>query len=109
MSAVNGTTAGLGWMLALLADLVVAAQGARWTHVFARRGMVPHAGDPFFLPRVLPLHRLNEVAMLSDTIDVGDPCRVGSGEPVGAGRARSSPPRPSWRSASRPARPAASA
>jgi 2-(1,2-epoxy-1,2-dihydrophenyl)acetyl-CoA isomerase len=68
VSAVNGTTAGVGWMLALLADLVVAAQGARWTHVFSRRGMVPHAGDPFFLPRVLPLHRLNEVAMLSDTI-----------------------------------------
>ena len=49
VSAVNGTTAGAGWMLALLADLVVAAEGARWTHVFARRGMVPHAGDPFFL------------------------------------------------------------
>ena len=67
VSAVNGTTAGVGWMLALLADFVVAAQGARWTHAFLRRGMIPHAGDPFFLPRVLPLHRLTEVAMLSDT------------------------------------------
>ncbi|MDQ3148267.1 MAG: enoyl-CoA hydratase/isomerase family protein [Actinomycetota bacterium] len=68
VSAVNGTTAGAGWMLALLADLVVAAEGARWSHVFARRGMVPHAGDPFFLPRVLPFHRLNEAALLSDTL-----------------------------------------
>ena len=68
VSAVNGTTAGLGWMLALLADLVVAAEGARWTHVFARRGMVPHAGDPYFLPRVLSLHRLSEAALLSDTL-----------------------------------------
>jgi 2-(1,2-epoxy-1,2-dihydrophenyl)acetyl-CoA isomerase len=68
VSAVNGTTAGVGWMLALLADFVVAAQGARWTHAFLRRGMIPHAGDPFFLPRVLPLHRLTEVAMLSDTL-----------------------------------------
>jgi 2-(1,2-epoxy-1,2-dihydrophenyl)acetyl-CoA isomerase len=68
VSAVNGTTAGAGWMLALLADLVVAAKGARWTHVFSRRGMVPHAGDPYFLPRVLPLHRLSEVALLSDTL-----------------------------------------
>jgi 2-(1,2-epoxy-1,2-dihydrophenyl)acetyl-CoA isomerase len=40
----------------------------RWTHVFARRGMVPHAGDPFFLPRVLPFHRLSEAALLSDTL-----------------------------------------
>jgi 2-(1,2-epoxy-1,2-dihydrophenyl)acetyl-CoA isomerase len=68
VSAVNGTTAGAGWMLALLADLVVAAAGARWTHVFARRGMIPHAGDPYFLPRVLPLHRLSEAAFLSDTL-----------------------------------------
>jgi 2-(1,2-epoxy-1,2-dihydrophenyl)acetyl-CoA isomerase len=68
VSAVNGTVAGAGWMLALLADLVVAATGARWIHVFARRGMVPHAGDPFFLPRLLPLHRLNEAALLGETI-----------------------------------------
>jgi 2-(1,2-epoxy-1,2-dihydrophenyl)acetyl-CoA isomerase len=68
VSAVNGTTAGAGWMLALLADLVVAAEGARWIHAFARRGMVPHAGDPFFLPRVLPFHRLLEAALLSDTL-----------------------------------------
>ena len=66
VSAVNGTIAGAGWMLGLLADLVVAAEGARWIHVFARRGMVPHAGDPFFLPRVLPFHKLNEAAMLGE-------------------------------------------
>lgn len=68
VSAVNGTTAGAGWMLALLADLVVAAEGARWTHVFARRGMVPHGGDGFFLPRILPFHRLNEVALLPEGV-----------------------------------------
>jgi len=68
VSAVNGTIAGAGWMLALLADLVVAAEGARWTHVFSRRGMVPHAGDPFFLPRILPFHRLNEAMLLSETL-----------------------------------------
>lgn len=68
VSAVNGTVAGAGWMLALLADLVVADRDARWTHVFSRRGMVPHAGDPYFLPRIIGFHRLNEIAMLSDTI-----------------------------------------
>jgi 2-(1,2-epoxy-1,2-dihydrophenyl)acetyl-CoA isomerase len=68
VSAVNGTVAGAGWMLALLADLVVADRSARWTHVFARRGMVPHAGDPYFLPRIIPFHRLNELALLSDPV-----------------------------------------
>ena len=68
VSAVNGTIAGAGWMLGLLADLVVAAEGARWIHVFARRGMVPHAGDPFFLPRILPFHKLNEAALTGDRL-----------------------------------------
>ncbi len=72
VSAVNGTVAGAGWMLALLADLVVADREARWTHVFTRRGMVPHAGDPYFLARIIPFHRLNEIAMLSDTLISAD-------------------------------------
>ena len=68
VSAVTGTVAGAGWMLALLADLVVANADAKWTHVFARRGMIPHAGDSYFLPRLIPFHRLNEIAMLSEPI-----------------------------------------
>lgn len=68
VSAVNGTVAGVGWMLALLADLVVADADARWVHVFTRRGMVPHAGDPYFLSRIIPLHRLSELALLSDPV-----------------------------------------
>ena len=72
VSAVNGTVAGAGWSLALSVDLVVAARDARWTHVFSRRGMVPHAGDTYFLPRILPFHQLNELAMLSDTVTSHD-------------------------------------
>lgn len=72
VTAVNGTVAGFGWTLALLGDLVVADRDARWTHVFTRRGMVPHAGDPFFLARIIPFHRLNEIALLSDTLTSGD-------------------------------------
>jgi 2-(1,2-epoxy-1,2-dihydrophenyl)acetyl-CoA isomerase len=68
VSAVNGTVAGVGWLLALLADLVVAAKGSRWTHVFTKRGMIPHAGDSFYLPRIISFHRLNEIALLSDAI-----------------------------------------
>jgi 2-(1,2-epoxy-1,2-dihydrophenyl)acetyl-CoA isomerase len=68
VSAVNGTVAGAGWLLALLADLVVAAEQARWSHVFVKRGMIPHAGDPYYLPRLIPMHRLNELAMLGDPV-----------------------------------------
>jgi 2-(1,2-epoxy-1,2-dihydrophenyl)acetyl-CoA isomerase len=72
ISAVNGTVAGAGWTYALIADLVVANRDARWTHVFSRRGMVPHAGDPFYLPRIIPFHKLNEIALLSDQMTSAD-------------------------------------
>ena len=78
VSAVRGRVAGLGWLLALLADLVVASDTAKWTHVFTRRGMAPHAGDPFFLPRILPFHVLNEIALLGDTITSADLHRWGA-------------------------------
>lgn len=68
VSAVNGTVAGVGWLLALLADMVVAAKGSRWTHVFVRQAMIPHAGDSFYLPRIIPFHRLNEIALLGDAV-----------------------------------------
>lgn len=68
VSAVNGTVAGAGWMLALMADIVVAADSARWVHAFTRRGMIPHAGDPTFMPHLIPLHVLNEAAMLGDAM-----------------------------------------
>jgi 2-(1,2-epoxy-1,2-dihydrophenyl)acetyl-CoA isomerase len=78
VSAVRGRVAGIGWLLALLADLVVASESAKWTHVFTRRGMTPHAGDPFFLPRILPFHVLNEIALLGDTITSADLHRWGA-------------------------------
>src|SRR5262249_15093247 len=55
VSAVNGTIAGAGWMLALLADLVVAGEGVRWTHVFSRRGPGPPARPPALPPPLPPL------------------------------------------------------
>jgi 2-(1,2-epoxy-1,2-dihydrophenyl)acetyl-CoA isomerase len=78
VSAVRGRVAGIGWLLALLADLVVAGETAKWTHVFTRRGMAPHAGDPFFLPRILPFHVLNEIALLGDTVTSADLHRWGA-------------------------------
>jgi 2-(1,2-epoxy-1,2-dihydrophenyl)acetyl-CoA isomerase len=78
VSAVRGRVAGIGWMLALLADLVVASDSAKWTHIFTRRGMAPHAGDPFFLPRILPFHVLNEIALLGDTVTSADLHRWGA-------------------------------
>ena len=86
VSAVTGTVAGAGWMLALLADLVVAAEGARWTHVFTparhgpacRRPVLPPAGHS-----VPPPQRDRHAQR---TGDVGDAGVVGRCEPLRPGR-----------------------
>jgi 2-(1,2-epoxy-1,2-dihydrophenyl)acetyl-CoA isomerase len=78
VSAVRGRVAGIGWLVALLADLVVASDASKWTHVFLRRGMAPHAGDPYFLTKLLPLHVINEIAMLGETVVAGDLQRWGA-------------------------------
>jgi 2-(1,2-epoxy-1,2-dihydrophenyl)acetyl-CoA isomerase len=66
VAAVNGTAAGVGVLLALVCDLVLAAAESRFVPAFWRRGMTPHAGDPFVLSRVFPLHRLMEFVLLGE-------------------------------------------
>lgn len=72
ISMVNGTVAGAGLALCLSADLVVAAETAQFRSLFAEGGMMPHAGDPFILPRVFPFHRLMEFALLRERYSAQD-------------------------------------
>lgn len=51
-----------------LVEMSALPKGSRWTHVFVKRGMIPHAGDSFYLPRIIPFHRLNEIALLGDAV-----------------------------------------
>lgn len=66
VAAVNGTVAGAGLPLAFCADLVVAADHARFRSIWHEGGMSAHAGDPYFLPRIFPLHRLMEFAFTAE-------------------------------------------
>ena len=53
IAAVNGAAAGLGLVQALLCDIRFAAQGAKLTTAFARRGLVAEHGISWILPRLL--------------------------------------------------------
>jgi 2-(1,2-epoxy-1,2-dihydrophenyl)acetyl-CoA isomerase len=72
ITAINGTVAGAGMALALGADLVVARSGARFNSVWTRGGMSAHAADPFFLPKIMPFHRLMEFALLGEPVHAED-------------------------------------
>jgi 2-(1,2-epoxy-1,2-dihydrophenyl)acetyl-CoA isomerase len=72
IAAVNGTAAGAGAHLVLACDLVVMADSARLIEVFVRRGILPDAGGPYLLPRVVGLHRAKELMFLGDDLSAAD-------------------------------------
>jgi enoyl-CoA hydratase/carnithine racemase len=55
IAAVNGAAVGVGATLTLPMDIRIAAEGARYGFVFARRGLVPEAGSAWFLPKLVGL------------------------------------------------------
>jgi 2-(1,2-epoxy-1,2-dihydrophenyl)acetyl-CoA isomerase len=77
IAAVNGTAAGIGAHLALAADLVIAAEGARFIEVFVRRALVPDGGGAYLLPRLVGLHRAKELVFFGDDLSAADAERIG--------------------------------
>lgn len=68
VTAVNGAAAGVGCSLALLGDLIVAAESAYFLQAFRRIGLVPDGGSTYLLPRMIGKARAMEMALLGDRI-----------------------------------------
>jgi 2-(1,2-epoxy-1,2-dihydrophenyl)acetyl-CoA isomerase len=68
LAAVNGTAAGIGFSLALAADLVVAAESAYFLLAFVNIGLVPDGGSSLFVPSRVGLARAAEMAMLGERV-----------------------------------------
>ncbi|MCC1493309.1 enoyl-CoA hydratase-related protein [Cognatishimia sp. F0-27] len=68
ISAVNGTAAGAGANLALLADVVIAAESASFIQAFTRIGLIPDAGGTWALPRQMGLAKAMGAALFADKI-----------------------------------------
>jgi enoyl-CoA hydratase/carnithine racemase len=60
VAAINGPCAGIGLVQALMCDIRFAAEGAKLTTAFARRGLVAEHGISWFLPRLVgPMNALD--------------------------------------------------
>jgi len=53
IAAINGACAGLGFVHAMMADIRFAAEGAKFTTAFSRRGLVAEHGVSWVLPRLV--------------------------------------------------------
>ena len=63
IAAVNGSAGGAGMSLCLFADLVLAAESAKFTLAYTRAGLSPDGGSTYFLPRIVGLRRALELAL----------------------------------------------
>jgi len=77
IARVNGVAAGAGMNLALACDLIVASTDARFSEIFARRGLSVDFGGSWLLPRLIGLHRAKELVLLADIIDATEAERLG--------------------------------
>jgi 2-(1,2-epoxy-1,2-dihydrophenyl)acetyl-CoA isomerase len=69
IAKVGGVAAGAGMSMALGCDLVVASDTARFSQIFARRGLTIDFGASWILPRLIGLHRAKELAFFADILD----------------------------------------
>ncbi|MCX6522446.1 MAG: enoyl-CoA hydratase [Actinobacteria bacterium] len=77
IAKVRGVAVGAGCNLALGCDLVVASTNARFSEIFAKRGLSVDFGGTWILPRRVGLHRAKELAFFADIIDAAEAERIG--------------------------------
>ena len=77
IAKVRGVAVGAGCNLALGCDLVVAGESARFSEIFAKRGLSLDFGGSWLLPRRIGLHRAKELALFGDIISASEARELG--------------------------------
>lgn len=75
--AVNGTAAAAGMDMAMLGDMIFAAESARFGETYIRMGVIPGDGGGWLLPRLVGIPRALEMLWLGDFIDAREAERIG--------------------------------
>jgi 2-(1,2-epoxy-1,2-dihydrophenyl)acetyl-CoA isomerase len=77
IAAVDGVAVGAGLNIALGCDLVVATDRARFSEIFARRGLSLDVGGSWLLPRLVGLRKAKELALLAEIIPAAEAAELG--------------------------------
>ena len=80
--AVNGTAGGVGMSLAILGDIVLAGESARFILAYSGIGLVPDGGMSYHLPRIVGLKKAIELTLTNrlvsskEALDMGIVSRI---------------------------------
>jgi len=77
IAAVNGAAVGIGMDLALLCDLRIASEHARFAQLFVKLGLVCDVTGLWLLPQVVGRARAAELLLTGDVIDAAEAERIG--------------------------------
>jgi enoyl-CoA hydratase/carnithine racemase len=77
VARVAGVCVGIGMNIALGCDVVVASEEARFSQIFARRGLSIDGGGSWVLPRMVGLLKAKELALLADILPAAEAERLG--------------------------------
>jgi enoyl-CoA hydratase/carnithine racemase len=77
IAAINGPCAGIGLVQALMCDVRFAADGAKLTTAFARRGLVAEHGISWMLPRLVGPARALDLLLSARVVFAQEACELG--------------------------------
>jgi enoyl-CoA hydratase/carnithine racemase len=77
IAAINGPCAGIGLVQALMCDIRFAADGAKFTTAFARRGLVAEHGISWMLPRLVGPARAMDLLLSARVLLAEEACSLG--------------------------------
>jgi 2-(1,2-epoxy-1,2-dihydrophenyl)acetyl-CoA isomerase len=68
VGAINGTAAGGGLSLALIPDIAIAGESAKFTVAYTKLGLTLDGGSSYYLARLVGLRRAKEMALLNSVL-----------------------------------------
>jgi enoyl-CoA hydratase/carnithine racemase len=77
IAAVNGAAMGAGMDMAIMCDLRVASEKARFAESYITMGLVPGDGGAYFLPRLVGLSKAMELLLTADVLSAREALAIG--------------------------------